>query len=83
MFYELPYSGMPRTGTYLSSHTSVCSALEYSNILPVSSEITDGALEHFQCTASFKNVVWRRRLSQEGVNKMNPRGKKGNETVSF
>lgn len=53
VFYELPYNGMPRTGTYLSSHTSVCSALEYSNILPVSSEITDGALQHFQSTASF------------------------------
>lgn len=25
------YNGMPRTGTYLSSPTSVCSALEYSN----------------------------------------------------
>lgn len=50
--------------------------------LLVNSEITDGVLQNSQSTGSFKYVVWRKRLSQEGVNKMNPR-EKGNETLQF
>lgn len=74
------YNGKPRTGTYLSCHTSVCSALEYSNDCwwtlksPMQFYSTSSPWHHLNMLCEERGFLRREKIRWI-------LGKKGNETL--
>lgn len=76
------YNEKPRTGTYLSPHSSVCSALEYSNDclwtlkLQVEFYSTSSPWHHLNILSEERGILKREKIRWI-------LGKKGNETLHF